>query len=133
MAQAISVSVLIPSLRLPVASMRNSLLGVTKQPFCAIFFRCRSSTLGKGRIYMRARRVRMSRRRGMPYHEFSRASRGLAYGPWGPGHSANPCSRTVHARTSDHGFPGQPDCRRVPGSGDDKAAVWLCEPVPGAR
>jgi len=51
MAQAISVSVLIPGLRLPVASMRNSLPGVTKQPFCAISFRSRSSTLRKRRIY----------------------------------------------------------------------------------
>ncbi len=95
MAQAISVSVLIPGLLLllvVVVSMRDPLPGVTKHPFCAILFAPGRLRSGKG-VYMKARRVRMSRCRGMPYHEFSRASRGSAHGPLGAGHSANPRSR----------------------------------------
>ena len=81
MAQAISVSVLIPGLLLlllllvVVVSMRDSLPGVTKHPFCAILFAAGRLRSGKG-VYMKARRVRMSRCRGMPYHESSRASGG---------------------------------------------------------
>ena len=83
MVQAISASVLIPSLLLVVVvSMRNSLPGVTKHPFCAILFVAGRLRFGKG-VYMKVRQVRMSRCSEMPYHEFSRASRGSAHGPWG--------------------------------------------------
>ena len=89
MVQAISASVLIPSLLLlllvvvvVVVSMRNSLPGVTKHPFCAILFAAGRLRFGKG-VYMKVRQVRMSRCSEMPYHEFSRASRGSAHGPWG--------------------------------------------------